>query len=255
MRTLRFVTAALAAAAAVLITRYGVTQPTHAPSDLVNAFTRGVDELSAAFFRPLLPGRHIPAPGRIGWLVIIVILVFAYRELEVWAMRWQPPAVDTSALGGDEPGTQNSRAPAGPGAGTTDGQRHDRLVAELRFRLPAVEVRAPAILPGGSASNGLASIAENSGVAGSGLAGAILRFVGMLWPNPRRYQVRVWIERDRGSAHNKEGSAASTRVTVDLEDPRTGVSIATKTLVASELEEAASVVAAYVAVASQSRCK
>jgi hypothetical protein len=247
VRTLRFVTVALAAAAVVLITRYGVTQPTHAPSDLVNAFTRGADEVSAAFFRPLLPGRHIPVPGRIGWLVIIVVIVFAYRELEVWAMRWQPPAVDTSALGGDEPGTKNSRASAGPGAGTTHGQRHDRLVAELRFRLPAVEVRAPAILPGGSASNGLASIAENSGVAGGGLAGAILRFVGMLWPNPRRYQVRVWIERDRGSARNKGGSAASTRVTVDLEDPRTGASIATKTLVASELEEAASVVAAYVA--------
>ncbi len=28
---------------------------------------------------------------------------------------------------------------------------HDKLVAELRFRLPAVEVRAPPILPGGTA--------------------------------------------------------------------------------------------------------
>ena len=121
-----------------------------------------------------------------------------------------------------------------------------RLVAELRFRLPAVEVRAPAILPGGTRPNGLASIAENSGFTGSGLAGAIIRFFGMLWPNPRRYQVRVWIEKGTRSAGGEEQATATTRVTVDLEDPRTGGSIATKTLVAHDFDQAASVVAGYV---------
>jgi hypothetical protein len=243
VRTLRFVALAFAATVVVFVTVYGVTRPVQAPADLVHSFTRGVDELSAAFIQPLLPGHHIPVPGQIGWLVIIAALVFGYRELEVWAMRWQPPTVDMSALGGSGPATQPSGVPGGPDEDVANRYHRDRLMAELRFRLPAVEVRAPAILPGGTAVYGLASIAENSGATGSGLAGAILRFVGMLWPNPRRYQVRVWVEPCDG----RKPTAVNRRVTVDLEDPRTGGSIATKTLVARELDEAASVVAAFVA--------
>jgi hypothetical protein len=264
-RTLRFVTAGFALAVAVLVARYGVTHPIGAPTDLVSAFTRGMDKLSTVFFQPLLGGQVL-AHGRVGWLVIIAVLVFAYRELEVWAMRWQPPAVDTSALDGNQPGAQNTGA---PGDGGPDEQReHDKLVAELRFRLPAVEVRTPPVLPGGATANGLASLAENSGAADSGLAGAVIRLAGMLWPNPRRYQVRVWVEpADPPSAENfleeigqrlpwhtgehsargTERATACRKVTVDLEDPQTGASIATKTLVASDLDEAAAVVAAYVA--------
>jgi hypothetical protein len=251
VRTLRFVTVAFAVVVVVLVTGYGVTHPARAPTDLVNAFTRGVDDLSGAFFRPLLPGHDVPVPGRAGWLVIIAALVFAYRELEVWAMRWQPPSVDTSALGSDKPGMQRNSALGGDGL---DGKRdHDQLVAELRFRLPAVEVRAPPILPGGTAPNGLASIAENSGVPGSGLAGAIIRLTGMLWPTPRRYQVRVWIwakPADSAAAANSdghEGALASRSVTVDLEDAQTGGTIATNTLAARDLDDAAARVAAYVA--------
>ena len=248
MRTLRFVTVAFVVAVVVLVTGYGVAHPSlAAPSardDLVNAFTRGMDNLSGAFFQPLLPGHDVLVPGRIGWLVIFAVFVFAYRELEVWAMRWQPPAVDTSALDGDEPGSQKNGAP--------DGQRdHDELVAQLRFQLPAVEVRAPPILPGGTTPNGLASIAENSGVAGSGLAGAIIRLAGMLWPAPRRYQVRVWVKPAdppaAANSHGDEGATASRSVTVDLKDAQTGGSIATKTLAARNLDDAAARVAAYVA--------
>jgi hypothetical protein len=248
VRTLRFVTLAVAAAVVVLITRYGITHPARGPTDLVNAFTRGASELSAAFFQPLLPGRHIPAPGRIGWLVIIVALVFAYRELEVWAMRWQPPTVDTSRLDSDEPGDQERSAPGGAGAGITDAQRSDGFVAELRFRLQAVQVRAPAILPGDTMPNALASIAENSGIDGGGLAGAIIRFVGMLWPNPRRYRVRFWVEPTAEPTGRMERATTDRRVTVNLEDPQTGGSIATNTLSARDLlHEGASAVAGYVA--------
>ncbi len=254
VRTLRFVAAALVAAVVVLVTGYGVRHPARAPADLVNAFIRGMDDLSSAFFRPLLPGRDVPVPGQVGWLVIIAFLVFAYRELEVWAMRWQPPAVDTSALGGDGPGTQeNSGRDTPRGGGSEEKRDHDKLVAELRFRLPAVQVRAPSILPGGTAPTGLASIAENSGVAGSGLAGAIIRLAGMLWPAPRRYQVRVWVWAKPGGppaaadSHGRERTTASRSVTVDLEDAQAGGSIATKTLAARDLDDAAARVAAYVA--------
>ena len=98
-------------------------------------------------------------------------------------------------------------------------------------------------------------------MAGSGLAGAVIRLAGMLWPNPRRYQVRVWVERsDRQAAtsfateidrelswHFGEDSADSRKVTVDLSDPQTGASIATRTLLARNLDVAAEVIAGYVA--------
>jgi hypothetical protein len=257
VRTLRYVTAVTAAVLVVLVTQYGLTHPANpakAPSDLANSFTQGADGLSAAFFHPLLlvlPGRQVPAaaPGRIGWLVIAVLLVIGYRVLEAWAVRREAPVLDTSTLADGQPNGAAGKTAAGKtAAGKTkdrviDRRRHDQLVARLKFLLSAVEVRAPAILPGGSRSNGLASIAEASGVAGGGLAGAIIRFFGMLWPNPRRFQVRVRVE----SGHSDPQDADSTKVTVSLDEPGTGESIATKTMVASNLDEAAAVVAGYVA--------
>ena len=71
VRTLRFVTVAFAVVVMVVVTGYGLTHPARAPAELVNAFTRGVDALSGAFFQPLLPGHDVPVPGRAGWLVII----------------------------------------------------------------------------------------------------------------------------------------------------------------------------------------
>ena len=145
------------------------------------------------------PGHHIPEPGQIGWLIIAVLLVIGYRELEAWSLHCHARCLDTSAL-------TRARQDHPPGDGKdvlTDMQRHDRLAAELKFRLPAVEVRAPAILPGGSRSSALASIAEASGVTGSGLAGAIIRFFGMLWPSPRRVRVRVWVEGAAGPGQDR----------------------------------------------------
>jgi len=96
IRTLRLVTAVFALAVIVAVTRYGVArQGAVAHADLVNSFTLGFDDLGHAFFQPPL-GHNNPIPGRLGWLVIIGLLVLAYRELEVWAMRWQPPTVDCS---------------------------------------------------------------------------------------------------------------------------------------------------------------
>jgi hypothetical protein len=83
-----------------------------------------------------------------------------------------------SALDRNRPG----HALAGPGDDAPDLQReHDQLVAELRFRLPAVEVRTPSVLPGAATANGLASVAENSDTAVSGLAGAVIRLTCIAW--------------------------------------------------------------------------
>ena len=240
LRTLRAFAGIVTLATAAYMTWYGLEHPARATGSLTDAFTRGADMLSIAFIRLLLaPGHHVPEPGRIGWIVIVALLVLGYRELEVWALHGQARSLDTSALGEDR---QDNASGDDKGA-LTDKQRHDRLAAELKFRLPAVQVRSPAIYPGGSRSGGLASIAEASGITGGGLAAAIIRFFGMLWPNPRRVQIRVWVERTRGQT----GLDGLTRVTVDLGDPRTGLCVATKTMAASNLDDAASVVAGYVA--------
>src|SRR5262249_29559440 len=159
---------------------------------------------------PLRLGNQVPAPGRIGWVDIAALVVIGYRMLESWARRREAPVLDMSTLGG----SQQEGASSKTGDSVMDGQLYDQLVARLKFQLSAVEVRSPAILPGGSRSNGLASIAEASGVAGSDLAGAIIRFFGMLWPNPRRFQVRVQVECVSGEPSGTE----NTKVTVSLDE-------------------------------------
>jgi hypothetical protein len=240
LRTLRWVALVVALATGVYLTVYGLTLPAQKPGSLSGAFARGADTLSSALIRPLSPGHHVPVPGRIGWLVIVVLLVLGYRGLEAWALLRQAPGLDVSALTSDR---QDDAAQAGRDPAQTGRRRHEWLVAELKFRLPAVEVRSPSILPGGSRPNGLASIAEATGVTGAGLAGAIIRFFGMVWPNPSRIQVRAWVERTPGRASIDD----VTRVTVGLADPRSGASIATKTLAAGSLDDTSALVAGYVA--------
>ena len=241
LRVLRVAAAIVALATAAYLTWYGLTHPAKASGSLSDAFTRGVDVLIRALFclPPVPPGHYVAGPGKIGWLIIAVLLVIGYRLLEALSQHCHARCLDTSEL------TRAKQTdPSGDGKGAlTDVQRRDRLAAELKFWLPAVEVRAPAILPGGSRSSALASIAEASGVNGSGLAGAIIRFFGMLWPSPRKVRVRVWVDCDDSPAKID----APTRVAVSLDDPGTGASIGTKTLAAGSLDHAACAAVGYVA--------
>ncbi|MBO0801707.1 MAG: hypothetical protein J2P25_01330 [Nocardiopsaceae bacterium] len=234
VRTVRAVAGLTAVALAAVVTGYGLRHPAQAPPDLANAFTRGADQVAAALFRPLWLGHGVPEPGRAGWIVICLAIVLGYRELEAWALRWQAPVLDTSKLGEGQP----SIRPEGAARGLTDGQRHQQLAAELEFRLAAIHIRSPSLLPGGSRTNALAAIAEHSGASGGGLAGAIIRFAGAVWPKPRRLRLQVWVE---------SGGTGDTRVTVELVNAASGTAVATKTVAASTLDEAASMVAGYVA--------
>lgn len=299
VRTLRYVTAVTVIALLIAVTAYGQSPPGgRPPSDLETAFALGADRLSAAFFHPLWAlwsSRHTPTPGRLGWSVIAVALLLGYRQAENWAMRRQAPQLDTAQLTDGQPSIAGD-SPGGTADGTADirptaGQWHDWLAAEVKFRLAAVDVYSPPILPGGTRSNGLASIAEASGVSGAGLAGAIIRFLGALWPAPRRYELRVWVEGtprrpavrtggaraaitqagtalaktakavtiqagtpkavtvQAGTVREAEGgrTASATRVTVELDEPRAGRTVASKTIAAETIDEAASMVAGYVA--------
>lgn len=299
VRTLRYVTAVIVIALLVAVTAYGQTPPGgQAPTSLEDAFAFGADRLAGAFFRPLWwlwSSGHGPAPGRLGWSVIAVTLLLGYRQAEKWALRRQAPQLDTSQLTDGQPsidgdGNDADGGSAGSG-GPTAGQRHDWLAAEVKFRLAAVDVYSPPILPGGTRSDGLASIAEASGVSGGGLAGAVIRFLGALWPAPRRYELRVWVEGAPRRAAGRAGgarsaitqagtalartaravtiapgtpravtvqagtvreagderAAATTRVTVELDEPGAGRTVASKTIAAETIDEAASMVAGYVA--------
>jgi hypothetical protein len=248
VRTVRWFAGIAALGLALAVTAYGLRQPSPTPPNLESAFALGADAVGDAFFRPLGLGSPAAGPGRAGWVVIAILLVLGYRALEAWALRWQAPQLDISKLGGGQPSIKPD-GPAGESPdGLTDGQRHELLAAEVRFRLAAMEVRAPSILPGGSRSGGLATIAEASGFSGGGLAGAIIRFFGMLWPNPRLVQLRVWVEPGSGAAGPRARRRADlARVTVELSDPGTGATLSTKTLAAESLDEAATRVAGYVA--------
>jgi hypothetical protein len=111
----------------------------------------------------------------------------------------------------------------------------------VKFRLAAMELRAPAILPGGSRTAALASVAQSSGISVGGLAGALIQFFGMLWPTPRQLQLRLWIEPTAG----KPAAAPGPRVTAVLEYRGSDGGM-TKTLAADNVGEAASMVAGYV---------
>jgi hypothetical protein len=248
VRTVRWLTGITALGLALAVTAYGLALAGPASSDLESSFARGADAVGDAFFHPLGLGNPVSGPGRAGWVVIVVALVLGYRALEAWALHWQAPQLDTSELSDGQPSVT---ADGGAGSlvdGLTAGQRHDLLASEVRFRLAAMEVRAPAILPGGSRSAGLATIAEASGVGGAGLAGAIIRFFALLWPTPRQVQLRVWVEAPPKEAGQKAaGRTGPTRVTVELDNPRTGETISTQTLAAGDIHQAATKAAGYVA--------
>ena len=276
VRTLRYVTAGIVIVLLVAVTAYGQTPAGgKEPPDLETAFAFGADRLAGAWFRPLWalwsPG-HAPSPGRLGWSVIAVTLLLGYRQAEKWALHRQAPQLDTTKLTDGQPSIAGDGSADGGGAGgPTAGQRHDWLAAEIKFRLAAVDVYSPPILPGGTRSDALASIAEATGVSGAGLAGAVIRFVGTLWPTPRRFELRVWVEGTpleqrrgtqtaiaqartaltivgRGGADRaRREPVQPTRVTVEIDAPQSGGTVASKTIVAASIDDAASMVAGYVA--------
>ena len=124
LRVLRVAAAIVAFATATYLTWYGSTHPAKAPT-LSGAFTQGTDALIRALFHlpPVPPGHHVPGPGWIDWLIIAVLLVIGYRELEALSQHCHARYLDTSdltrALQTDSPGD-------GKGA-LTDGQRPNWL--------------------------------------------------------------------------------------------------------------------------------
>src|SRR5690348_16439118 len=111
VRTLRWVALIIALATAAYLIVFGLTHPAKKDGSLSDAFARGMDAPSSALIRPLSLGHHVPVPGRIGWLVIVVLLVLGYRALEAWTLRRQAPCLDVSELTRDRQGDTASADP------------------------------------------------------------------------------------------------------------------------------------------------
>src|SRR5215469_1622342 len=148
LRTLRLFTLVTAVALAITVTRFGFMHPEGTSGNLVDSFLSGVDQVTIALLRPLWPGK-VPVPGVAGRWIIAFAVLLGYRQLEGWTLRWQAPGLDLSAIGRGRPNTgqgvppvaADGRGIAGTVEGPTAGQRRAELAAELRFRLPTMEVR------------------------------------------------------------------------------------------------------------------
>src|SRR5689334_25107770 len=79
LRMLRVLTACTAFVVAGYLTWYGLTYSGKASGGLCRRFPAGADALRKALFHVL--------PGTSGWIVIAVLLVLVYREVEALALH------------------------------------------------------------------------------------------------------------------------------------------------------------------------
>ena len=73
-------------------------------------------------------------------------------------------------------------------------QLHAQLTAELKFRLAAIDVRAPGDPARRQPRQRARLRRRDERRHGAGLAGAIIRFLGSVWPSPRQFLLRIWVE-------------------------------------------------------------
>ena len=248
LRTMRLATGVVACILVITVTQYGLTHPANAarrPRRLVPARRRRGRRRAAAAAgrrratrrerrRPVADRRRTfslatgslrPGPG-------------ASRHLS-WTCRRSATA--------SRPPERKTRLPRhgpnGRGRGRPQGDgRAASCPAGRRAAVPAArdgDTLPRAILPGGSRTSALASIAESSGVSGAGLVSALIRLASLFWPGPRRIRVRVWIEPPLA------GTCAGSPFSLRTRGPARPIS--TKTVTGDNLEAAASMVAGYIA--------
>ena len=162
--------------------------------------------------------------GRVG---LLIVLGGVLAGLDTWSARREQPRVTVPKAPKREPGQPD-----------LDDRR--TLTEKLRFKLPAVDVRRPATMPGSTAVGSLASLTEASDIKGSGIAAALLQLAQALQGHPCTYEVRMFTERP-------QGRGGPLRITVEVRDARTGRSIAVEVLQPCVEGEAAEMVAGYVA--------
>lgn len=182
-------------------------------------------------------------PGLAGWLALLVLAVGLLAAFDTLATRRQQPGVQVGDVPEPPRGPEGAAA-AAPVQAALAARR--ALTEELKFRLPAVQVRAPASMPGGSRLESLATVVSDSGVQGAKVTAAVMLAVRALEAKPRTYQVNTFVEHCRADG-TLDVNGKFLQITVDLRDVRTGQSLAARVLRPCPPDEAAEMVAGFTA--------
>ena len=245
-RTYRFTVGVVAAASVLAVTSYGLRLPGKHPT-FESGLLAGGNALSRDMLGSFIPAglRHSLLPGPVGWLLLLVLIGGVLLAFDAVSVRRQQPTVNVGSV-----------PPSGGGSDTGDGKAgggdsqavHSRQVIteELKFRLPAVAVRSPASMPGGSTLASLATVVSDSEVQGSKLTAALMQAVHALEARPRIYEVQIFVDHcDDNGTVNPQGE--KVLVTVDLRDARSGQTLATRILRPCPVDVAAEKIAGFTA--------
>lgn len=230
-RTYRFAVLAAVIASVVALTEYGAASSD--ASNFIDAFTAGSKEVIETMLNPLVAGTQSFLPGVVGWIVLLVLIAGVLIWFDTWSAHREQPRVEVA----DPPVAEQ---------GNSDLEDRRAITEELRFRLPAVYVRKPATMPGGLTLDNLATMVSGSEVKGGKVAAALMQIVHALEGKPRTYEARLYVEScDPGGELKEKGS--HRRLTVDLEDARTGQAIAVQMLPACLRKDGAEQAAGFAA--------
>ncbi|MCY9783370.1 hypothetical protein KIK06_05605 [Nocardiopsis sp. EMB25] len=167
-----------------------------------------------------------PDPIRGGWTAaLLVLLGGGYLWLEATAVRREPSVQVSSTK-------------------TQDNEATRKLNHEVRSRLPAIEVLAPAWKPGAPPGHAVAAIVESSDLPGSRVTSALMRVFALVLPVPPSYGVRVRADGPEGNAPEDNGYVSAT---VEVHDRISGKTLHQTTLPALRSDLAAIRAAGFVA--------
>ena len=233
-RTYRLTVGVAIVAGVIAVTGYGLRLPGKHP-DFVNGLMAGGDALSQHMFGPFIPAslQHTLVPGLVGWLLLLLLTGGLLVAFDTLSTRRQQPTVHVGTV-------PPTKLP------DPDVTARATIAEELKFRLPAVAVRAPASMPGGSTLVSVATVVSESGLQGGKLTGVIMQAVHALEARPRTYEVQVFVDhcQDDGTV---DPLGPHLMVTVDLRDARSGQTLATKILAPRSEQDAAEMIAGFTA--------
>ena len=262
-RTYRFTVGVLAAAGVLAVTGFGLRLPGKHPT-FESGMLAGGNVVSRDMLGALIPAdlQHTLLPGPTGWLLLLVVIGGVLVAFDTLSVRRQQPTVNVGTVppgssgsdtGGGNTGGGNTGGGNGGGGnggggngGSQDAGTRQVITEELKFRLPAVAVRSPASMPGGSTLASLATVVSESGVQGGKLTAAVMQAVHALEARPRIYEVQIFVDHC-----TKDGTVTPdgelVLVTVDLRDARNGQTLATRILRPCPVAEAPEKVAGFTA--------
>lgn len=221
-RTLRWAEVVIILSWTICLTRRGFTGKT---ANFIDAFLDGAREAIQDFFKPfflILGSSTTPAADVYGIMLSALMLLILAIVLEINSIHRESPTVYVQEI-----------EHSGDGAG--------EVAEELKFRLPAVEIKNPPLVPGNSAIEGTAAVVEALDFKESKALSAIVRLIKTLQPQPRSFFIRLRTE------NQTDDRGAPSKITIDLRETKTYKSVVVRTLPMIQPEEAAQKAAAFIA--------